>query len=101
MSLAAQVVLWISLYAVVYAYFVYPVLIFICSRLLGSKPKARQLASDELPRVSLLIAALNEDSVIRERVENALALDYPADKLEIVIASDGSVDRTAEIVRKY
>lgn len=101
MSLAAQIVLWVSLYAVVYAYIVYPVLIFVCSRLLGSKPRARQLADDELPQVSLLIAALNEDSVISERVENALVLDYPPDKLEIVIASDGSVDRTAEIVRKY
>lgn len=101
MSLTAQIILWVSLYAVVYAYFVYPLLIYACSRLLGNKPQAKQLPDEDLPTVSLLIAALNEESVIRERLENALALDYPADKLEIVIASDGSVDKTAEIVRQY
>mgnify|MGYP003947172407 CR=1 FL=1 len=56
------------------------------------------LPDSELPLVSLLIAAYNEESVIGERLRNALALDYPADKLEIVIASDGSSDRTNAIV---
>jgi cellulose synthase/poly-beta-1,6-N-acetylglucosamine synthase-like glycosyltransferase len=101
MYLVAQFVLWVSLYAIAYAYLVYPVLIFLCSRLLGSKPRAKTPTDHEVPKVSLLIAALNEEQVIRERVENAIALDYPADKLEIVIASDGSVDRTVEIVREY
>ena len=101
MPFTAQVVLWLSLYAVVYAYLVYPVLIFVCSRLLGRKPMANALGEDQLPKVSLLIAALNEESVIGERVENALALNYPTSKLEIVIASDGSVDQTAQMVREF
>src|ERR1051325_9090651 len=49
----------------------------------------------------LLIAAHNEAEVIGERLENALALDYPAGRLEIVVASDGSRDATAAIVRSF
>jgi hypothetical protein len=51
------------------------------------------------PSVSLLVAAHNEEAVIEAKIRNALALEYPSDRLEIVIASDGSTDRTAEIVR--
>jgi cellulose synthase/poly-beta-1,6-N-acetylglucosamine synthase-like glycosyltransferase len=53
------------------------------------------------PFVSLLIPAYNEEAYIEEKVRNSLALDYPKDKLEIVVASDGSTDRTNEIVRRY
>ena len=55
----------------------------------------------EWPSVSLLIAAYNEEDVIEERVRNALAMDYPRDRLEIVIALDGCDDRTSAIVRRY
>ncbi len=51
----------------------------------------------DLPRVSLIVAAHDEEAVIGERVENALALDYPGDRLEVIIASDGSRDRTVEL----
>jgi cellulose synthase/poly-beta-1,6-N-acetylglucosamine synthase-like glycosyltransferase len=51
--------------------------------------------------ISVLIAAHNEEAVIAERIQNALAMDYPPDKLEIVVASDGSEDGTAEIVRRF
>ena len=57
--------------------------------------------TEELPDVTLLVAAYNERSVIAERIDNALALDYPRDKLEIVIASDGSDDGTNNIVDSY
>lgn len=54
-------------------------------------------AADITPRVSILIAAHNEAPVIRERIENLLGLDYPADRMEIIVASDGSTDATASI----
>jgi cellulose synthase/poly-beta-1,6-N-acetylglucosamine synthase-like glycosyltransferase len=54
-----------------------------------------------LPSVTLLIAAHNEERWIRERIENALEMDYPRDKLEVLVASDGSRDATVEIVRRY
>ncbi|MBI4241865.1 MAG: glycosyltransferase [Candidatus Rokubacteria bacterium] len=53
------------------------------------------------PTVSLIISALNEEAAIRAKVENSLALDYPRDRLEIVVASDGSTDRTDAIVRGF
>jgi len=53
------------------------------------------------PGVSLVTVAYNEEKVIRKKIENSLALDYPHDKLEIIVASDGSTDKTAEIVAEY
>jgi cellulose synthase/poly-beta-1,6-N-acetylglucosamine synthase-like glycosyltransferase len=55
---------------------------------------------DETPSVSLVVAAHDEEEVIGRRLENLLELDYPADRLEIVVASDGSTDRTDEIVEE-
>ena len=59
------------------------------------------LTADITPPVSVIIAAHNEEAVIGERIENLLALDYPPDALEIVIASDGSTDGTDAIVARY
>src|SRR5205823_4455975 len=60
-----------------------------------------KILSRELPSVSILISALDEEEVIGARVANCLAQDYPADRLEVVIASDGSRDRTAAIVSEW
>jgi cellulose synthase/poly-beta-1,6-N-acetylglucosamine synthase-like glycosyltransferase len=57
--------------------------------------------NNDLPSVSIIIAAYNEDSCIEERVKNLLALDYPAEKLNIHIGSDGSSDKTAEILQSF
>jgi cellulose synthase/poly-beta-1,6-N-acetylglucosamine synthase-like glycosyltransferase len=54
-----------------------------------------------MPSVTLIVAAHNEERVIKEKIENSLELDYPKDKLEIIVASDASTDRTNEIVRQY
>ncbi|MFN4258903.1 MAG: glycosyltransferase family 2 protein [Gemmataceae bacterium] len=97
---AAQVIFWLSLAGLFFTYAGYPFIIWCCARLFGKKP-APPARTDDLPRVSLLIAAYNEEAVIAERIDNALRLDYPADKLEIVIASDGSSDATNDIVRRY
>ncbi len=54
-----------------------------------------------LPTVTLLVAAYNEEKVIEEKIQNALSLDYPKDKLKIMIASDGSTDQTNAIIQEY
>ena len=51
--------------------------------------------------MTVIVAAYNEEAVIERRLENLLALDYPADKLEIVVASDASTDRTNELVERF
>jgi len=92
---------WFCALAVVYAYVAYPLAVAVLAKCFGNNPVAPQVDESELPRVSLLIAAYNEAATIRERVENALLLDYPADRLEIVVASDGSSDETNAIVREF
>jgi cellulose synthase/poly-beta-1,6-N-acetylglucosamine synthase-like glycosyltransferase len=97
MIVAAGVVFWSSLAVVAYAYVGYPVLAYAMSRLFG-RPVRR---ADITPSVSLIIAAYNEERDIAAKIENTLALDYPAEKLEIIVASDCSSDFTDEIVRDY
>jgi cellulose synthase/poly-beta-1,6-N-acetylglucosamine synthase-like glycosyltransferase len=85
---------------IVYGYIGYPCLVWILSRF-ARCAQAPANSDAECPRLSLLIAAHNEESVIGKRIENALALDYPNDKLEVVVASDGSTDGTTAIVSSY
>jgi cellulose synthase/poly-beta-1,6-N-acetylglucosamine synthase-like glycosyltransferase len=94
-------VFWLCAATVLYAYVGYPILIAVLARAFGRRPEPATVADDELPTVSLLVVAHNEEEVIEERVRNALATDYPSDRLEIVFASDGSTDATNEIVRRY
>ncbi len=75
----------------------FPLLVLARARL---RPRPYRGAEIE-PKVSLVVAAYNEAGVIEDKVKNALDLDYPADRLEMVIASDGSDDGTNEIVRRY
>ncbi|MGH7193915.1 MAG: glycosyltransferase family 2 protein, partial [Candidatus Saccharimonadales bacterium] len=95
-----QAAFWLSAALVVYAYAGYPLLIFCLGRR-RRQPRVVPSSDAELPTVSLVIAAHNEAEVIEDRLRNALALDYPVDKLEIVIASDGSTDGTNKIVRRF
>jgi glycosyltransferase involved in cell wall biosynthesis len=95
--LIAQVLFWFSLGWVVYASIGYLILLVVVSRFVR-RSVAR---ADITPAVSLLIAAKNEESVVAQKLENSLALDYPRDKLEIVVMSDASTDRTDEIVRAF
>ena len=83
-----------------YAYFGYPLLLAILP--LFSRRKAEPSGKQSYyPEVTLLVAAYNEEDVIEEKIKNSLALDYPEDKLHVVVVSDGSTDRTDEIVKRY
>jgi len=96
---AIKILFFISAGIVVYSYFIYPVILVFLSLF----KRKRELSHKRVrwPAVSIIIAAYNEESVIRERIENCLSLDYPSGMLEIIIASDGSNDNTNDIVRKY
>ena len=74
----------------------YPAAAAVAARI-APRPVRRE---DILPTVTVIVAAHNEEDVIARRVENLLALDYPAEHVEIVVASDASTDRTHEIVRE-
>jgi cellulose synthase/poly-beta-1,6-N-acetylglucosamine synthase-like glycosyltransferase len=93
----AKLLFWISAGFTVYVYIGYPVLLWALQAIFRSSPRQQSIE----PSVSLLVAAYNEAAVIADKIRNSLALHYPVDKLEIVIASDGSNDATAEIVRSF
>ena len=97
----ARLAFWCCACGVLYTYAVYPALIWLMARLFGEHKPPTELADEKLPLVTLLIAAHNEESVIGPRIENALTLHYPTEKLDILIASDGSEDSTAAIVQRY
>jgi len=88
-------IFWASVAFIFYVYVGYPLLLWVFQALLGSAP-AKQAVE---PAVSVLVAAYNEGAVIADKIRNTLSLHYPPDKLELVIASDGSTDATAEITR--
>jgi cellulose synthase/poly-beta-1,6-N-acetylglucosamine synthase-like glycosyltransferase len=93
------VVFWAAIGTVVYAYAGYPVVLVILSMFRIRRPHFQPPAG--LPRVSLLISAHNEATVIAQKIENSLALDYPRDLLEIIVISDASTDSTDAIVTSY
>jgi len=95
--LALEIVFWLAVALIVYAYAGYP-LVLGAVALLRTRPVAK---ADVTPQVTFIITAYNEEKRIAEKLENTLKLPYPHDRLEILVASDCSSDRTDEIVRSY
>ncbi len=89
---------WLSAGLIVYTHLGYP-LVLRALVALRRRPQPRPGAAAEPPRVSLIVAAHDEEAVIEEKVANALALDYPRERLELIVASDGSGDATVERAR--
>ena len=90
---ALEIVFWTSLALLVYTHLGYPLLL----RALAAfcPPPAQPPADDALPSVSLIVAAHDEERVIEAKVANALALDYPRDRLQVIVCCDGCTDATA------
>ena len=93
-----EIVFWLCVALLVYAQIGYPLLLAALARIRRARPPAP--APDVLPTVSLIIAAYDEDTVIAHKVANALALDYPRERLDVVVASDGSSDDTVDEARR-
>lgn len=93
----AEIIFAAAAFLLFYTYIGYPLLVTLLSFL---KP-VRVADPDYTPTVSMLIAAHNEEAGIERKLEQTVALDYPPDKLEILVLSDGSVDRTDEIVKSF
>jgi cellulose synthase/poly-beta-1,6-N-acetylglucosamine synthase-like glycosyltransferase len=90
---------WVSVALIVYAHLGYPLALRVLLALRGRSDR-KSRGWDELPLVSLIVAAYDEEEVIADKVANALALDYPRERLELIVASDGSYDATAERARE-
>lgn len=92
------ILFWVSVGAILYAYLGYPLLIAVLARLF---PRKDRYATPTPPPVTLLIAAYNEDLVIEGKIRNSLASDYPREKLQVLVVTDGSSDSTPELVRGF
>jgi cellulose synthase/poly-beta-1,6-N-acetylglucosamine synthase-like glycosyltransferase len=117
MTALAAVLFWLSVGLLVYTHLGYPLVLAALLRLRGNgRPRRRERrrfqtfprpgeeesgnkAGEEVPAVSLIVPAYDEEEVIAEKVANALALDYPRERLQVIVASDGSTDATAERAR--
>jgi cellulose synthase/poly-beta-1,6-N-acetylglucosamine synthase-like glycosyltransferase len=97
-GLAAKICFWGSVAALGYTFVGYPALVYLLSRL---RPRAVKRRADWSPTVSVIITAYNEERALAAKIENTLALDYDPSKLEIIVASDCSSDRTDEIARSF
>jgi len=82
---AAFYIFWVGILVVFYTYLGYGLVIFVLSKIRGRTPLYLSQADTELPRVTMLIAAFNEESFIVEKIKNTLTLDYPADLLSILL----------------
>ncbi|MEO6030246.1 MAG: glycosyltransferase family 2 protein [Candidatus Binatia bacterium] len=91
------VLFWFCAGAMAYVYVGYPVLLFLVSRVFDRRVAKAPIT----PTVTMVIAAYNEEEAIARKLDNSLALDYPVDRLDILVASDGSKDGTNGIVRAY
>lgn len=99
-----ELIFWICLSIVFYTYVGYGIVLYIMVKvkeLFGRKECITTLQEEELPEVTLLIAAYNEEEVVKEKMTNCLALNYPKEKLKIMWVTDGSNDRTNSMLAEY
>jgi cellulose synthase/poly-beta-1,6-N-acetylglucosamine synthase-like glycosyltransferase len=97
MILPVELLFWFSSGALIYVYMGYPLLLAI----VGSFFQRSASNLGYTPRLSFLIAAYNEELRIQKKIEDTLALDYPAELMEILVLSDGSTDRTDALVESF
>lgn len=92
-----KILFFVSILMLGYVYVGYPILVFLIAKL-----KNRKVSKGVFqPYVTILIAAYNEEDHIEETIRNKIALDYPKEKMEIIVVSDGSTDKTDDIIKKY
>jgi cellulose synthase/poly-beta-1,6-N-acetylglucosamine synthase-like glycosyltransferase len=93
----ARIVFWLTAFLLFYVYAGYPLLL----ALIGLFVRRPRPDAGYTPRISVLIAAYNEEEAIERKIQQTLALEYPADKIEVLVLSDCSTDRTDEIVKEF
>ena len=97
----SRAVFWISLFMIAYAYFGYPLVLYLIRSGRGSEIRKYSSDREFTPTISMLMPAHNEEGTIEAKIRNTFSLEYPRKNLQIVVVSDGSTDATNAIVRKY
>ncbi|MFA6894380.1 MAG: glycosyltransferase family 2 protein [Bacteroidales bacterium] len=99
---AVAIIFWIGVFIVFYTYIGYGMILYFCVKIkeLFHKPESQKIP-EELPEITLMIAAYNEEAVIKEKMDNCHQLNYPSEKLKIIWVIDGSDDNTEFLLRAY
>jgi cellulose synthase/poly-beta-1,6-N-acetylglucosamine synthase-like glycosyltransferase len=98
MTIVAAIIFWLCVAAMFHTYVTYPLSLRLLRRRFAVPPDFK---NGEWPTVAVLIPAYNEEAVIERKLENTLALDYEADKLQVLLGNDGSTDRTSDIAHSF
>ncbi|HEX2609198.1 MAG TPA: glycosyltransferase family 2 protein [Flavisolibacter sp.] len=93
----SELFLWLAVFIIFYAYLGYGILLWVLVKMKGKKYKTLELDSFT-PKVTLIIPAYNEEAFIRQKIENTRLLEYPEGKLDVIFVTDGSSDKTPEII---
>src|SRR4030067_1837449 len=97
---AFEIIFWGAIGISVYTYLFYPLILHFIARLIKQK-KVKVGIQPYVTTVTIIIAAYDKEKAIEKRIQNLLSLCYPRDKVEIIVASDGSTDRTVEKTRQF
>ena len=94
----AAIIFWACVFLILHSYLFYP---FLLKLFAGNKKLPDAHLTDPVPTVSVLMSVYNEEKVIEKKIRSVFKTNYPADKIELVIGSDGSVDQTDAIIQKF
>ncbi len=99
--LTLYIIFWVLFAVIFYTYIGYGVILWLYLKLRGGRfyVKGQHIPDERLPKVTIIIAAYNEQHFINEKMANTMSLHYPSDKMRVIIITDGSTDDTADIVR--
>ncbi len=97
-----EISFWLILLLLLHTYVLFPLSLPMFAEIFRWRSRRiRESKLSELPTVSIVVSAYNEEAIIAQKIQNCLELDYPAERLQILIGNDGSKDKTAEIVERY
>jgi cellulose synthase/poly-beta-1,6-N-acetylglucosamine synthase-like glycosyltransferase len=94
-------IFWICIFIVFYSYFGYGIVIYVLVKIKNALSKKTVYDKSYEPEVTLIVPCFNEADYIEDKIQNSLALDYPANKLKLIFISDGSSDDTPDRIKKY
>jgi biofilm PGA synthesis N-glycosyltransferase PgaC len=101
MSEVVEIIFWGSLFIIFYTYAGYPLVVFLLVKIKNAFQEQQNFPTMGLLPVTLVIAAYNEEKIIREKIRNCLELDYPEESLKLIFVTDGSTDNTCNIIKEY
>src|SRR5258707_11638340 len=104
-------IFWISLFLILYAYAIYPGILFFAYAFVQLRRdidyltqrrnrRARGKREEDLPAVTMIVPVYNEEEHLEEKIENVRQMNYPREKLQVVFVSDGSTDRSTAILKR-